>query len=370
MARGPSDAFEVLERRHTLHLRTRTEEVHWAFDPAGRLHSGHRGQRHFQVGLDGSVLERRGSRGAGPPRRLDPAEADALFDGVAADARSAWTDGAPELLAQIGARGAEAYRADRAAFRRVYGPVPILPPDCYRALLLQITLGCSYGGCAFCTLYDSIGFRIKGAGEVAQHVRDVAELLGPAAVLRNRLFLGDANALLAPPETLLAALAAARAAFPVAARGGAHTFVDAFSRSPSSEVLEALKAGGLTRVVLGLETGHAPLLKLLRKPGTPAQAIALAQRAKAAGLGVAAIALVGLGHDELGRAHVRDTVATIDAMGLEGSDTVFLSPLRDPPPTLPALPDPGRAAQAEALREGLRDLPPKVALYDLLRWVY
>jgi len=365
--------FEVHERADTLHLLTPDEEVQWTFDPRGRLMAGHDGGFHFLVGLDGSALVRdRSKRTRPPPFRLALEDALPLYDRVAADA-AAVLDALPEehaarpWLDRAAARGADAYRHDAAAFAATYTPVSVLPPDCYRALVVQLTEGCCYNRCAFCTLYQDVPYRVKTPEALARHLEGIAALFGEALVLRNKVFLGDANALALDQALLLEHIERIRARFPEAAAGGFHSFLDTFTRPWKTSVeLTALREAGLHRVYVGLESGHRPLRLALRKPGTVDGTREVVARCRAAGLGVGVIVLVGAGGMDFAEGHLHDTVEAIRAMDLGADDLVYLSPLvgaLQPPET-------EIAAQAAVFKAKLSDGPFRVALYDLRRWIY
>ncbi|MCO5168610.1 MAG: radical SAM protein [Planctomycetes bacterium] len=399
-ARAAPPGCVVRAGRWTVHLCTPDEALHWVVDVEGRLLAGHVDGLHHRVGLDATVVARTpGLRGAA--RRLPPAEGDAVLAAAA---------GALRVVAEDLARGAvplqldheappDAERArvadllrraadraarpedERAAFARVYRPVRVLPPDCAQALVAQLTEGCSYGRCSFCTLYAGVPFRIKPPAAFAAHLEDVAALLGQGAALRARLFLGDANALLAPMPSLLQALGALRARFPEAARGGVDAFVDVFSgRGRTADELRALRDAGLRRLTVGLESGHPPLLAWLRKPVVPEAVMGLVDRARRAGLDVGVTVLVGAGGREFDRAHVEDTAQVVRDMRLGPRDLVLLSPLvvdaaseyarRAARAGVRALAPDEQEAQADRLRAALSGGRWRVSRYDLERFVY
>jgi len=380
---------------HVLHLRTPDEARHWAFDPRGRLVSGHREDLHVQVGLDGTLLERRGERSFARPKRLSGARRDQLLDQVAEEAGRATTllasgqtaveEGDLETLAPWleAAAGwdALAFARDREAFAEVYRPVRILPPDCYRALVVQLTEGCSYNRCSFCSLYRDVPFRAKSPDQLERHLEAIRGLLGPALALRTHVFLGDANACLIPQERLLRSLAIIKARVPETAERGFHTFLDVFTPpGKTTGELRELRAAGLRRVTVGLESGHAPLVSWLDKPGSPAEVGAAVARLRGAGIGVALVVLIGAGGHTYAEAHERETLAFLRALELGKADTVYLSPLRVSPGDpysrraaregVVAFSEPELEAQAQRLRQGLQDQACKVALYDLERWIY
>lgn len=374
----------------TLHVRAANDAFHWALDREGRILAGHEAGTHHRVALDYGLVSR---SGASVPRRLSTPEGDQVLARAGAVLREAGkllgggqarleldadsdTDvhGSATVLALLdrAAARAAAPELERAAYSRVYGPVRMVPPDCAQALVLQLTEGCGWGRCTFCTLYAGVRFRRKGREALARHIEGVVGLLGAGAALRTRLFLGDANALLAPQELVLAALAAGRARFPEAARRGADCFVDAFSGLGRSVAeLRQLRKAGLRRVTFGLESGSELLLRRLGKPSTGARVLELARRARRAGLCLGVTVLAGVGGPELGEAHVTQTLRAVRELSLGPEDLVFLSPLVGPQGGGLPLPGPEEVeAQTARLRQGLAEGTWRVALYDIRRAVH
>ncbi len=380
---------------HTLHLCLDDEEVHWAFDSRGRVFSGHRGESHVQVGLDGSLLMRRGSRSFALPERPAPDVRDGLLDGIAGDVRralelvdagNAEVEGgsvheARDWLENASTWDAPAFAADLQAFEKVYSPVRILPPDCYRVLVVQLTEGCSYNRCLFCSVYREVQYRAKDAKALEQHLDGIATHLGPAIALRKGVFVGDANACLLPQERLLSSMTRISERFPGPAKAGFSAFLDVFtSAGKTTAELQELRVAGLRRVTIGLESGHQPLLEWLLKPATLASVRAAVERLHAAEVSVALVVLVGAGGHTFAAHHVRDTLELLLGLPLGTKDTVYLSPLETTPGDAYAqyagesgvvpLSDDELQEQERELRSGLADLPCKVALYDMQRWVY
>lgn len=280
---------------------------------------------------------------------------------------------------------------DAAQFRRVYHPVPILPPDQYRSLVLQATLGCPYNRCTFCTLYRGTSYHVRTAEEFREHIRGVKAFLGAGIRRYRAVFLGDANALAAPQARLLELLEVLASELPYDPHSpfdglrGLSSFMDMFlGVQKSPEDLRTLRHRGLCRVYVGLETGHDPLLELLEKPGTTADAVEVVGRLKSAGIGVGIIILLGAGGRRYGPAHVQDTLGALSRMSLDAGDFVYLSPLVEDRTasysiltqkarTAPLSPDELEAQEA-AIRTGIRSLPfrspPRVAPYDIRDFMY
>ncbi|NMB88900.1 MAG: radical SAM protein [Chloroflexi bacterium] len=236
--------------------------------------------------------------------------------------------GGQAQLAQAASFDAGRSQQDVATYHQVYRPIGILPPDQYMAVVLQLTEGCSFNTCTFCNFYRERKFRIKPPAEFQRHTHEVEQFLGAGLSLRRTLFLGDANALVVPMPRLVPAFEIVHKTYDVEALGGIYAFLDGFSGERKSvEDYRTLVAMGLKRVYIGMESGSANLLSLLRKPGKPSDVIETVNAIKAAGGSVGLILLLGAGGHQYARAHVDDSVRAINHMDLDLDDIVYFSEL-------------------------------------------
>jgi hypothetical protein len=374
-----------------------------SFDRAGRLIRAFWSGRSIRRSLDHRFIEKR-RPGPWPwsaaRRTLDAVESHALLEAIAGDLAAiarALAEPRPAVtgadaaslrdrVAEILAWSPEALEADAAAFRRVYGPIPILPPDQYGAVVVQVTEGCSYNRCSFCRVYRDRAFRVNSPEELRDHLRAVRGYFGTGLATRRSVFLADANALVLPPRRILDCLEAVAEELPRESAGlrGAYSFVDAFSGLPKTAAdFQAMAAQGLRRVYLGMETGCDELLGLLEKPATTAEVLALVRALKAGGVQVGVIVMVGIGGERFAAPHLQDTLTAVRAMGLGRGDLVYLSPLeadadspyrrREREAGIRPLDDAEIDEQLRTLRSGLRGLPghgPVVAVYDIRDFIY
>jgi radical SAM superfamily enzyme YgiQ (UPF0313 family) len=275
--------------------------------------------------------------------------------GAAADALAAGTlplDGAdaPELAIRL-ARAVrwtpERLAAEAGRYATAYRPIPILPPDQYGSIVVQASFGCSWNRCTYCSFYQDRAFEVRAPDAFAAHLDAVASLLGRAAAGRQSLFLADGNALVLSNRRLHPRSAAARERFPGRPIAG---FVDVFSgeRKPP-EAWRELRAWGLRRVAIGVETGHDPLLRYLNKPGSADEAVAFVRTLKEAGLEVATILMVGAGGRRYAEGHLRDSAELLRRLPLGPDDVVYLSPF---------VRHAGSRYDAAAQADGLEDLAP------------
>lgn len=368
----------------------------FSYDGAGRLWSAYVGDIGHRRGLNGRVLAKWRADNQRQRRWLSSTAADQLIDraqsltselitdleAVRVDLRRPLPATMLATLRRAAAFTVDAAHADQDDYARLYQPIGILPPDAYLSLVLQMTLGCSFNTCAFCDFYRDRPFRIKSPAEFADHARAVRDYMGDGLPLRKGIFLGDANALVVPMRQLLPLLDALHSAIDVATMGGLYAFLDGFSgEKKSADDYAELVARGLRRVYIGLESGDADLLRLLRKPGTPDDAIAAVAAMKRAGLSVSVIVLLGAGGAQWSARHIRNTSAVLNAMPLTSEDLLYFSELvvTDALPyarlalsaDLVALDTAAMQQQAAAIRASLtHPQRPRSSRYDIREFVY
>lgn len=238
-------------------------------------------------------------------------------------------------------------------------------------MVLQATTGCTWNRCAFCSFYQDRPFQKRTPEAFREHIQAVLALLGRGRLLRRGVFLADGNAL-ALSEPLLPLLELVRAHFPGEPVMG---FLDLFTglkKAPSW--WERLGGMGLRRVYIGLETGHAPLLALLRKPGHPKEVLPLVRALKAAGLSVGVILMVGAGGKAFAEAHFRESLALLAELPLGRGDVVYLSPFREDPGTpyaaLGLAPLEDLEGELQRWAQAVRRLGLRASRYEIREFLY
>lgn len=335
----------------------------YLFDGEGRLLTAAMQGRILKRGFDNRIIEKRRigvRRGEFGYRTLSSGEAEGaighaheqarnMLEVVAADADSHPRSvrlAAESRLERIAAWSIDTYAIDRRRFLEAYVPVGILPPDQYMSVVLQATEGCHFNQCSFCTFYRDRPFHVKRPASFERHVARVKTFLGRGLPLRKSIFLADANALVQPQAWLrghldvvgehfeimpieipLNGAAAWRRDHPEG-MDGVYSFLDTFTgyRKSASDFAE-LRERGLRRVYVGVESGHGPLLAFMGKPGSPEEVESVVRAAKASGVNVAVIILLGAGGAAYADGHVADTTAMLSRLPLGAGDLVFFSPL-------------------------------------------
>ncbi len=351
-----ADRVWVGVKRHAISLMLDEREV-YTFDPTGRLWLAFIDGVNYKRGLDGRMV----CKWITPERirhlrRLTPDEADSVIrwaHQMAVQTAECFPEHADlackRALEKVCQWDVQAHHRDALRFLSIYKPVSILPPDQYLALVLQVTEGCHWNRCTFCDFYRDRRFAIKTPEQLREHIARVRDYFGDTLRLRNRIFLADANALVAPQKNLLPLLEVIREEFPMEPEqvtgeelqrwreqhpvrfDGMYSFIDAFTgyRKSASDLRE-LQQLGVRRVYIGAETGCEALLQFLRKPQTNDEVVQLVDSLKEAGIAVGIIVLLGAGGDRFAEAHVRDTVALLQRLAWSKGDILYFSELIEP----------------------------------------
>lgn len=385
-----------------LRLEVGSDEAH-EFDEEGRLIRSEGAGRSLRTTFDLRLLESE-VRGRGDGRRLRRARGsrDDLEPIVTAHEQArrfrdaATIKEATDWFDRAASWSREALERDRDHARALYQPIPVLPPDQYTSLVLQMTEGCPWDRCSFCDFYRGTPHRVRTQEEFEAHLEAVLEHLGRSVHRYRRVFLGQANALLVPAEILRRRLQSIARRLPLcpeklpplerrdwrrehpASIEGFYSFIDAFHRVPDPEGLRQLRENGLLRAYVGLESGSRAVLEILGKPIEMARVFELVDRLHRADVGVGVILLVGAGGRRHAAEHERRSLELLGGLGLRTPDQIYLSRLvvhegsdyrrRAQADGLGALSPRELDEQEERLRQGLEEERSRgvvVAPYDL-----
>jgi radical SAM superfamily enzyme YgiQ (UPF0313 family) len=215
------------------------------------------------------------------------------------------------------------------------------------SLLIRVTENCPWDRCSFCCLYRGEKFRFRRVEEVIGDIEavkaigdklvEISRQLGAGGKVKRKVlneigrrspglgmnhsfvtaanwlstggktaFLQDSNSLVMRPRDLIAILQHLRKTFlsleRVTSYARSHTL---FHRKPDD--LRDIRAAGLDRLHVGLETGDDELLKKIGKGVTSEQQIAGGKKAKAAGFELSEYFMTDLGGRERWREHAINT---------------------------------------------------------------
>lgn len=202
----------------------------------------------------------------------------------------------------------------------------IRPPSEADSIILQVTVGCSHNRCTFCGAYKDQPFSYKDPKVIAEDLRFAARHYQG----RQRLFLADGDVLIVPRHRLVPLLQAVRKALPWVNRIRLYGNCKSIRAKTVAELAE-LKALGLDRIYMGLESGDNQVLQRVRKGSTAEQMIEAAAKVKAAGIFLSVTVLLGLGGGHGSMAHARATAEVLNQMAPNQIAALTLMPMAGTP---------------------------------------
>lgn len=178
------------------------------------------------------------------------------------------------------------------------------PPSEWQSLILQVTNGCSWNKCSFCTMYTDSQkrFQPKPLEQIAQELR----LIAVSALPVHRIFLADGDAMTLSSRRLKAILELINRHLPLARRVSAYCLPRNLKNKSVTELKE-LRQLGLSLLYVGCETGDDELLRLISKGETYNSSLMALQKMKAADIKSSVMVLNGLGGRELSERHAQQS---------------------------------------------------------------
>ncbi|ETR71439.1 MAG: radical SAM domain-containing protein [Candidatus Magnetoglobus multicellularis str. Araruama] len=155
--------------------------------------------------------------------------------------------------------------------------------------LLQCTIGCSHNHCTFCGMYKDQKFKIRPLEEIKTDIRMAKAHYGDL----EKVFLCDGDAIVIPTDILLEILQELYHTFPSLRHVGLYVGPTSTLEKSLSE-LSALRAAGLTKAYLGVETGDNDLLKSIKKGVDATQMRDSGLHLIQAGINLSAMVLLGI----------------------------------------------------------------------------
>ncbi|MBA3396670.1 MAG: radical SAM protein [Deltaproteobacteria bacterium] len=185
------------------------------------------------------------------------------------------------------------------------------PPSEADALILQATIGCSWNHCTYCDMYrDKPDFRVR---PLAESLEDLAHAAGTVGDQVEKVFVADGDALVMDVAHWEPILEACRRLFPRLRRVSCYAMAKNVLAKSDAE-LRRLRDLGLTLLYMGPESGDDVTLKRIAKGSTAADHVEAARRARAAGLELSAIFLLGAGGSERSAEHAAASADLASAM--------------------------------------------------------
>jgi hypothetical protein len=179
-------------------------------------------------------------------------------------------------------------------------------------LRFELTQGCDFNGCTYCTGYKGVQYKEKSIGEFRDHYKSVIGKLGDYTDNVSRVFIGGGNAMSIDLDTLKQAtrflnnnLNPSR----IATYGRA----DSISKKGKAGI-EELRNAGLNLTFCGLESGSQEVLDYTNKRITLDQMLLAGQVSSAAKMDLSVMVIPGLGGMRYSQSHIDGTVALLNAI--------------------------------------------------------
>lgn len=185
----------------------------------------------------------------------------------------------------------------------------IRPPSEAHAVILQVTVGCSHNRCTFCGAYRDRKFQIKDEDIVLQDI----EFARQYCTRQTTVFLADGDALVLGQRRLTALFEQIHGQLPWIRRISLYANCRDILQCSVAELTE-LKAAGLGRIYMGLESGHDKTLAVIKKGATARQMIEAGQRVREAGIFLSVTSLLGIAGLRYSLQHAADTADVLTAM--------------------------------------------------------
>ena len=224
---------------------------------------------------------------------------------------------------------------------------PIRPPSEANSLLLQITEGCTWNKCKFCSLYKHEGFKAFTVESIKKDIDVMSEYAEIAADFQREdgswdrkaalerldrmtreeqncyylvyrwlahggenVFLQDGNSLAVKTERVVEVLQYLREKLPSIRRITTYGRAETLSKI-SVDQYRALKEAGLDRIHSGFESGSDKVLQLINKGVTSEQEIAAGKNIREAGVELSVYFMPGIGGKALSRENALETARVI-----------------------------------------------------------
>jgi len=181
------------------------------------------------------------------------------------------------------------------------------PPAEASSVILQVTYGCSYNECAFCSMYQSKGFHTRSLNELYNEIDILASYNNNA----TKVFLADGDALVLDISFLLDILKYLQKSFTKLRRVSLYATTQNI-QNKSSQDLELLKQNKLGLVYIGIESGNNTILQKIKKGVNSSDIIEALNKVSKVNIKISATVILGLGGIVYSSFHAKDTANIVN----------------------------------------------------------
>ena len=193
------------------------------------------------------------------------------------------------------------------------------PPAEASSVILQVTYGCSYNECTFCSMYRTKGFKTRDLNELYNEI-DILSKQNPSA---TKVFLADGDALVLPTDILIKILKYLQKKFIKLRRVSLYSTTQNIQLK-SSKDLELLKQNKLSLFYIGIESGNDTILQKINKGVTSIEIIKALNKVSKANIKISATVILGIGGVIYSSLHAKASANVINKTNINYLSTLQL----------------------------------------------
>ena len=192
------------------------------------------------------------------------------------------------------------------------------PPAEAQNIIIQVTLGCSYNNCSFCSMYKTKKYTEKKLEDIYKDI----DMFAGAYPSAHKIFLADGDALALSTDTLMSILKYLQKAFVKLRR--VSTYASAQNlQEKSKEDLELLAVNKLNLIYYGIETGNKTVLKKITKGVNQTEIINSLNKVPKS-MKISATVILGIGGEKYTYEHIEDTAHIVNSTSVNYLSTLQL----------------------------------------------
>ncbi len=193
------------------------------------------------------------------------------------------------------------------------------PPAEANNLIIQVTLGCSYNNCSFCSMYKTKKYEVRKLEDVYKEI----DIIARAYPDITKIFLADGDALAIQTKHLVSILQYLQNSFSKLRRVSVYASAQNIL-AKSQDELELLQENKLTLIYYGIETGSNLILKKITKGVEQGDIVKSLNLASDSGIKISATVILGIGGEKYSKEHIEETVKIINATRVNYLSTLQL----------------------------------------------
>lgn len=190
-----------------------------------------------------------------------------------------------------------------------YEGIVYRPPSEANSLIIQVTIGCSYNKCTFCSMYKNKTFKIKDINSIKEELKE-ARILYKSV---KRIFLADGDAFILKTSNLIDLLQEIKKLFPECERISSYATPRAIL-TKSEKDIKILQENGLKMLYVGIESGNNKVLENINKGITSDEIITAGKKAIRCNMILSVTLISGLGGINLWKEHAIDSAHIVSAI--------------------------------------------------------